>query len=145
VQSALPPTCPFTQVQLNIILDLLEITPYNVQMPLPESEFTTVEIVLPVPIIGPFTVIARRSGNELVFDPETIEDIDLSELGTLGFNCLVGGTASGSTSGFGNDSVQVTIEISDMSVTTGGGVGTCILTNPDPSCTLDVISVGTKQ
>jgi len=137
------PPCPFTDLQIAVILALFSETHYLVKLPLAEAEFTTVEIVLPIPIIGPLTVTARREGGELVFDPETLEDIDLGELGVQGFNCLVGGTADGRTEGFGNDSLQVIVRITGMSVSPGTGVGPCTLTEPGQDCVLQAVSDGT--
>jgi hypothetical protein len=127
----------------DLILELLEDAQYNVKLPSAAGEFTEVEIVLPVPFIGPITVTAARDGAELVFDPVTLDGIDLSDFGLPGVACLVGGTAAGSTNGFGNDELQVTITVSDMSVTPSGG-GTCDLPRPGPTCGLEVISDGQR-
>jgi len=140
LEQASPP-CPFTGAQIDLILGLLATTQYNVKLPLPESAFTTVDILLPIPVIGGVTFTASRQGAELIFAPQTLEDIDLGSLGVPGFDCRVGGTATGSTTGFGNDNVQVTIFISAMSVTAGSGG--CSLTEPGPACTLEVVSEGT--
>jgi hypothetical protein len=140
------PPCPFAPAVLDAILILLGETSYNVQLPPPDSVFTTVEIELPIPILGPLTVTATKVGGELVFAPVDISGIDLGlyDFPVPGLNCLVGGTASGSTEGFGQDSVQVTIQVTNMSVTEGSGEGTCSLTVPSPSCTLQAVSEGTR-
>jgi hypothetical protein len=143
------PPCPFSQAMLDAILVLLGQTSYNVQLPPPDSVFTTVEIELPIPILGTLTVTATKVGGELVFAPVAIEGIDLGQYDfpVAGLNCLVGGTASGSTDGFGQDSVQVNIQVTNMSVTEGSGEGPCSLTVPSPdppSCTLQAVSEGTR-
>ncbi len=136
-----PVSCVIPQSILDLILPIIIGTEFTVDFP-PEGDYPTT-IELPIPILGPVSVTANLVGGELVFDPVELEDIDLSGLGIPGLNCIVGGTVQGSTDGFGMDSMEVTIDVDEMSVETGTGAGACLLTeDPSPTCTMQVLSEG---
>jgi len=147
--SQAPPACILPFGVPALILELVKNTQYNVTLPSAGSEFTEVDIDLPIPVIGPITVTARKVAGELVFDPVDIEPIDLSDflpadiIDLLNLNCLVGGTAEGLTNGFGEDELDVTITLSNLSKTEGSGAGECGLNEPGPACVLQALSEGT--
>ena len=135
-----PANCVIPQLLLDLILPIVRGTAYPVVLP-PEEGYPT-NINLPIPLFGPIELYAQMVGGELVFDPIEIQDIDLSTFNIPGLNCIVGGTAEGTTEGLSPDAFEVVIDISDMSVAQGNGIGPCTLNQPAPECTLTVTSDG---
>lgn len=135
------PSCLIPQSLLGPLAELLSETAYPVVIPhrtaFPRS------IPLEIPLFGPISVNARLVGDALQFDPLEISGIDLGQYGIPGLNCIVGGRAEGWTSELGSDTLEVTIRISNMSVTTGPGTGECLLAVTEP-CTITVLSEGVR-
>ena len=102
--------------------------------------FTTVTIQLPV-LTKLIDVTAERNNGELHFGP--VQDFEV-DLGPFGVSCLVRGNAEGFTNGFGNDELRVSITLSNIHVPQSGS-GLCILPEPSPDCTLEVISEGQRR
>jgi len=140
-----PSSCLISQAILNLVMPTITATVYAVTFPPKEAYPTTVDLEIPFP--GTISVDARLEGDELVFDPVTIEVIDLSEdsfLRNLGLHCLVGGTADGSTDQFEEDLMTLNLNIYGISVS-DSTTGECPLEQPDPACTLIVTSEGDKK
>jgi len=133
-----PLSCILLQPLLDSILPLITDTSYPVLFP-PEAAYPT-NIELTLPFFEPVSIPARLVNHAVVFDTYHIPGIDLGTLSFLppGFNCLVGGDASGGTNGLGNNTMEMTINVWAMSATTGSGSGVCLLPDPDPACTLQV-------
>ena len=101
---------------------------------------TWVSLPLPSPV-GTIDVYARldEPNNDIAFDPIG-HAIDFGQLNMPipGGNCLIQGTADGAIDGQTPlpDDLDGTIRVSEMQVSVGSGTGDCILTTPDPECSL---------
>jgi hypothetical protein len=125
-------------VDQDILNALLLLPPYPITLPI-ASAYPT-DIKLPVSSPGLSTAPAELVNGELVIGPVTADFIQLTVP-----NCTIGGTASGSTSGFDTDSIQITIEVTEIEVSEGTGQGSCTLETPEDPCTIRLVSEGPKQ
>jgi hypothetical protein len=133
-----PASCVLPQAGLDAVMGILGGQTFTVVLPDADAFPADVTFPLPEPV-GTIVVHGTVDGgtNDIVFDPLTLDGIDLGPYNLPGFNCLVGGSADGAIDGQVRlDDLDGTIRVFDMSVGTGTGTGDCILNSPPPDCNL---------
>lgn len=136
-----PAGCILPDIVLGPVNDM--IGPLTFQVTMVDAGLYPTSISLPLPYpIGIINVDARvdETNNDIAFDPvEHAIDFGQLNLPIPGGNCLIQGTADGAIDGQtspGADDLDGTIRVSGMEVSLGSGAGDCILTTPDPECSL---------
>jgi len=141
-----PANCVISQGFLDLLLPLLTGANYPVIFP-PEASYPT-SIDLNLPFLNAVAVPATfdNAGREIDLGPVLSQGIDLGGFNIANWNCLVGGTAEGRTSGLSQLTVPLNVSVTQMSVGMGSGEGNCLLllTPPAPNCSLSVSLEGNK-
>lgn len=134
-----PPLCVLPDAALKVVLGIIEpLMPMQIYVPWGSSYPDQVLLPLPDPI-GAILVNAYldEQANDVVFEPVTMQGIDLGPFNLPGFNCLVGGTADGYFNGqVDPDDIDGAARVFDMVIGLGSGTGDCLLDTPPAECQL---------